>query len=241
LASLPFLYCFGIQSCLFLNSVLIGCVVLFCTGDDDVEGNAKLCPGLATEQARFNTEMGVLSTKGFDLMKKVLSVSGVPYTVDNMGLARAQDCYFTHICPGFPVADPVFQEAAEEAAQWYFKGQEFGDIAPMTIGPLLRELLTTMQNVKNRLTHERLYLVAGHDTGPILPMLIAFDMFDGKWSPYASMINMELYEVEGAEEEDSQWVVRFVYNTKVLKPKACMKQWCTFSEFTAIGKFLYLL
>ena len=49
-----------------------------------------------------------------------------------------------------------------------------------------------------------------------MPMLVALQVDDGEWAPYASMILIELYETK-----EKKHVVRFIYNGKVLNPPFC--------------------
>ena len=49
-----------------------------------------------------------------------------------------------------------------------------------------------------------------------MPTLIALEVDDGEWPPYASMILIELYK-----SEDNKSFVRFIYNGKVLIPPFC--------------------
>lgn len=86
----------------------------------------------------------------------------------------------------------------------------FGDVAKLGIGSLVAELWrhfrSTILNGTASGSAEgtmpstiaaapRFVLYAGHDMGPIMPLLAAFEVYDGHWSPYASMINVELYRV----------------------------------------------
>jgi hypothetical protein len=66
--------------------------------------------------------------------------------------------------------------------------------------------------------------------------LVAFGMFDGTWSPYASMINLELWQASSGN-----WMVRFNYNGKSIKPSKCKgNNWCTYQEFTRIVQEIIL-
>ncbi len=56
------------------------------------------------------------------------------------------------------------------------------------------ERLTEAAKGGNNGTDVKMYLYSGHDTGPIMPMLGFFQFQFNAWSPYASMINIELFE-----------------------------------------------
>mmetsp|Transcript_29170 Transcript_29170/g.75062 ORF Transcript_29170/g.75062 Transcript_29170/m.75062 type:complete len:89 (-) Transcript_29170:2075-2341(-) len=49
-----------------------------------------------------------------------------------------------------------------------------------------------------------------------MPFLVAFDMFDGMWTPYSSVLSMEYYRTE-----TGKVIVRFVYNGKVIQSGLC--------------------
>lgn len=57
-------------------------------------------------------------------------------------------------------------------------------------------------------------LYSGHDTGPIIPFLSAFGVWDGVWPTYASMITLELHQFQA---NTSKYAVRMTYNGDVMK------------------------
>jgi hypothetical protein len=73
------------------------------------------------------------------------------------------------------------------------------------------------------------YLHAGHDS-TLIPLLLALNIWDGVWTPYASYVNFELYQgSQGSQKNDQgsqkygqgsqnydDYYVRVVYNGKVL-------------------------
>ncbi len=60
---------------------------------------------------------------------------------------------------------------------------------------------------------------------PVMPLLTAMLVDDGVWSPYASMILMELYENTTATPQPLSAIDRFsmrlIYNGKVVSPVFC--------------------
>ena len=63
-----------------------------------------------------------------------------------------------------------------------------------------------------------------------MPMLVAFQVDDGVWVPYASMILMELYK----NSSSSQFSVRIIYNGKVLNLPFCRgAQLCDYDTFSS--------
>lgn len=62
----------------------------------------------------------------------------------------------------------------------------------------------------------RFILYSGHDT-TLMPLLSSLGIWDGKWAPYASMWNMELYHIDEPHlEYPSAKAFRMIFNGKVL-------------------------
>ena len=53
-----------------------------------------------------------------------------------------------------------------------------------------------------------------------MPLLLAFNVSDGVWPPYASQMIFEIYETAGA----NSFSMRILYNGKVLKMPFCNDQ-----------------
>jgi len=65
----------------------------------------------------------------------------------------------------------------------------------------------------------RFVLFSGHDT-TIMPLLVSLGIWDGKWAPYASMWNMELYHIEEPHPNyPSAKAFRIIFNGEVLTDK----------------------
>ena len=64
-----------------------------------------------------------------------------------------------------------------------------------------------------------------------MPILVALRVDDGKWAPYASMILVELYK-----SEDKKFLVRFIYNGKVLSPPFCGED--NFCAYETLSNYL---
>ena len=63
-----------------------------------------------------------------------------------------------------------------------------------------------------------------------MPFLQAFNASDGKWTPYASFIQVELYEVTGNRAK-TDFAVRFLYQGQELKLPFCDVTPCPVTRF----------
>ncbi len=60
-----------------------------------------------------------------------------------------------------------------------------------------------------------------------MPLLSAFDIWNGTWAPYAAMMNIELLDMPTSTTP----VVRLVYNGQVMQIPGCATTLCTWKEF----------
>lgn len=58
--------------------------------------------------------------------------------------------------------------------------------------------------------YRKLYLYAAHDT-TLIPLLMALDIYDNKWPPFAADLILELYQ----HRESKKWFVQLHYLGKV--------------------------
>ena len=73
----------------------------------------------------------------------------------------------------------------------------------------------------------------------MMPLLAAFNVWDGTWTPYASLISWELYSKAGsAKESMDDYALRFVYNGKTLKVPGCSSNICSLDEFLTVAQKL---
>ena len=80
---------------------------------------------------------------------------------------------------------------------------------------------------------------SGHDTGPMMPLLAAFNVWDGIWTPYASLISWELYSKNNTRKLSTQdYVIRFVYNGQVMQVPGCSDELCNLDEFLSVAESL---
>lgn len=131
-----------------------------------------------------------------------------------------QDCYFTHVCHGYPVPSvlngPLGTELEDAITQYQVLMNTYNNSRYARYGTssLVSDVLHNFDAVVSGDAGSTLkfHLFSGHDTGPIFPLLFAFGVYDNAWPPYASRISMELWETSAG------WAVRMEYNGKVVYP-----------------------
>lgn len=64
----------------------------------------------------------------------------------------------------------------------------------------------------------------------VMPMLQAFNASDRKWSPYASMVQLELLEVTNSTNTD--YAVRLLYHGEERRLPCCSSSPCSMAEFS---------
>lgn len=64
-----------------------------------------------------------------------------------------------------------------------------------------------------------------------MPFLQAFNVSDGHWTPYASLIQVELYAVTSQNRAESDFAVRFLYQGQELKLPFCDSSPCPAAQF----------
>jgi hypothetical protein len=81
-------------------------------------------------------------------------------------------------------------------------------------GPLLLEVYQRMLAAQNSevSSAKKLYVLSGHDVGPMIPLLSAFGFIE-HWPPYASYISLEMYKKVDCDE----YFIRPIYNGEVFK------------------------
>lgn len=180
-------------------------------------------------------------------------------------LSHLGDCLLTHHCHGQSVPEEIADHSLLEEIQDDLK-RHYDLVAQETKkfagGPLLRDVLATLQPVVTGESALKFALFSGHDTGPILPLLHALGVADGKWPPYASTILLEVYEAAKAptsrsardplEHEvrledallqegtpdgaQSSHALRMVYNGRPLAIPGCGGTLCPFDKFVEIAR-----
>lgn len=203
--------------------------------------NFKICPGLKEEISRVEGEEEY-QRRNNEVVKPLLQQlsyhTGRDYSME-WGIETVMDCYYTHVCHGYEIPkhlpENTFKSIIDELNWQYYYRLTTGDVSSMEMGFLLEEIFVNMQKAITQLEsnapYKKFSLFAGHDIGPIMPLMAALESFDGSWAPYASMISIELWEVVTTTND---YYVRVVYNNKEMKLRKCERSICTLKEFTSI-------
>jgi lysophosphatidic acid phosphatase type 6 len=103
---------------------------------------------------------------------------------------------------------------------------EYGRYA---VGPLLAAARNEMLNkITGSKQARKMYIVMGHDTGPMMPLLSALQIWDGRWPSYASKIVFEMYE---NRLNGGSFAVRVIYDGQIMLVPGCSSTLCDWNEF----------
>ncbi|KAF0977976.1 hypothetical protein FDP41_003298 [Naegleria fowleri] len=107
-----------------------------------------------------------------------------------------------------------------KSGSYLFSPQE--NVLTMNIGMLLKHLVASMQHSGNKhlqkdLDRKKMEIYLAHDT-TIIPILLALNMYNDEWPPFAATLAFELY---ATKKNPSKQFVKIVYNqqTLFLKPE----------------------
>jgi len=202
---------------------------------DNLFPNFHVCPKLneAVKKAKSTKEYREHVKKvQAPLKAKLRSLKGSHF----VSLGHSNDCFQTHMCHKQQVpqmfSPTLIKQVQDEKIKHYDMVAKH--TRKLAGGPLVKELHAVMQAaVKAKVPDSvpKFNLYSGHDTGPILPLLHAFKVADGKWPPYAAYITLELYS-----SATKGHAVRMVYNGKALHIPGCGSVLCPWKRFSAIAK-----
>jgi len=147
------------------------------------------------------------------------------------------DCLNVNHCNNrtIPVNEVVLRKL-NEVTPWKYQVM-FSNPSPVeygkyAAGPLLaaarNEILGKITGAK---AVKKLYILMGHDTGPMMPLLSALQIWDGRWPAYASSIMIELYENKIKE---NSFAVRVVYDGEEMHVPGCSSVMCDWIEFDSV-------
>lgn len=206
---------------------------------DDMEPNPNLCPKLNQYQKEFFASESWkqhYNEKTEPLLAEVEKALGLTYKLTPEGLNHIADCLFVHICHGFPIPPTVSSDLVERVASeveymWYatFEYPTIQDHAKVGIGFLISEIWMAMQEALEESKARKFYLYSGHDY-TVMPFMTAFNASDGNWSPYASMIQLELLETTSSK--DTDYAVRLLYQGQERVIPYCRRSPCPLAQFS---------
>jgi len=205
--------------------------------DDNIKPNPRVCPRLkqAFAETKATPDFVAYESQVRDPLRRELKEA----LGFNATLHATNDCIVTHICTGHPLPpalQPLLTRVHEAVVA--FKDTLWSNVKKYAAGPLLGEALTYMEAAVLGQKSYKFVLFSGHDNGPILPVLHALGVADGKWPPYGATIALELYERDGEKQhsdgEKQQHMVRMVYNGQVLTIPGCGGPLCAWGDFQAL-------
>ncbi len=153
------------------------------------------------------------------------------------------DCIMSTVCTGRELPHATGPDTASEIvdlATWLSVDRLFylsGQIVKVNFAPLF----TRIRNFASMLSPEhgqsdrvpKFALFSTHDTSLMAFLsVLAPEEWDRKWTPYASMVVIEVMRISG------NIYFRAIYNGKVLKPALCKKDICPISVLESITSFV---
>jgi len=153
------------------------------------------------------------------------------------------DCLNVHICHDLEVPQALVNlYPTVQQNMLFYANQTYTYPNPITHGQvssglLINEMLGYLDNIMSGDSQDpKLIIWSSHDTS-LMSFLNAFQVWDGQWTPYASTVNLELYEHSSTS---SGWAIRLVYNGKVLYIPGCPSdnELCDFDTFNGIAQKL---
>ncbi|XP_062614217.1 2-phosphoxylose phosphatase 1-like [Saccostrea cucullata] len=121
-------------------------------------------------------------------------------------------------CVDRKMLDTLWSLISTDMQHNYFYNENLLKTHHLRFHPLLVEMYLRMKNVTKRSSRTNFVLYSGHDI-TMTPFLMLLGIFDGKWTPYASSLVLELYSKE--EESKIHYYLKIIYNgadrTKDLK------------------------
>lgn len=257
-------------------------VVPFYVEDEDTDTmtyNPTRCPGINNLTAKIAADpkyVEHIAKITTPLAKELTNVFGlpVPPTGWTSGIATKLDCLMTHRCHNFSlpagVTPDLFAAVIEDDTWTYGFQLNYTGFVKLAVGTFMGELLDNMKAMiaTQQPTSDvsrappparkarKFWVYAGHDDGPVMPMMAALGAYHGVWSPYATLIALELYNSSSgslsepmlvepalrgvgtraaaspaAAADDMQYYVRAIVLGEEVKMPFCSAVLCPIAEF----------
>lgn len=196
-------------------------------------GNCPRLQAYETAAKQSPAYQNFVATTLTPLMQELSIYYGVP--VSSMPIPiNVFDCLGAHKCHGYPtpgnVPDNLYNRVVA-AMEWEYNyiynfptTQAYGTLAMGRLyNDVVKNMITAIANFSSNSVRTVLY--SAHDTS-VMPFLNAIGAWDGKWAPYASLIQMETW-VDAAGNAKVRWI----YNREELRLPGCGSTFCSFSNF----------
>ncbi|XP_054996395.1 lysophosphatidic acid phosphatase type 6 isoform X3 [Sorex araneus] len=158
--------------------------------------SASLLPGLLEDLKKVKNSLGITQSDTVDFLS----------LLDNVAAEQAHNFSSSSVLRGF--ARLIEQRAVDTAL--YILHSEDRKGLQMAVGPFLHLLQSHLLKGTNPATQpddtRKLYLYATHDV-TLIPLLMALDIYDNKWPPFAADLTLELYQ----HRESKEWFVQLHY------------------------------
>eukprot|EP00984_Skeletonema_dohrnii_P014009 scaffold5861_cov98-Skeletonema_dohrnii-CCMP3373.AAC.7 len=210
---------------------------------DVLTPNGKVCPRVEelrneayeSEEYKSWVQSSIEAKTTKSLMKDEMGIDEVPEVI--------LDCMMTTICTDRNLPDALndydgtgggnFEVVADFAVNNFTFPYKYngGAYSKLGMGPLWLEIMSNILQIVDANHHPptssgmpppKLALFSGHDT-TLMPILATLgeQVWSGKeWSPYASMLQIEIHEVLDTDERyPSGYAFRLIYNGNVLTSK----------------------
>lgn len=167
------------------------------------------------------------------------------YDVDSYeDIEQIHDCLVVHACHEQPipsgVTDLLFAEVMQVETYSYKAIYNYPD--PITnakagIGYFLQELVSQMLPALGQGSGPvyKMLFFSGHDT-TVMPILSAFQQWDGLWAMYASQMQFEIYQ---NQTNSSDYKIRIAYNGRNILVPGCSGALCDWNTFYSYVSTLF--
>ncbi|XP_055979083.1 lysophosphatidic acid phosphatase type 6 isoform X1 [Sorex fumeus] len=178
--------------------------------------SASLLPGFLEDLEKVKNGLGITQSDTVDFLS----------LLDNVAAEQAHNLSSSSVLRRF--ARLIEQRAVDTAL--YILHSEDRKGLQMAVGPFLHLLQSHLLKGTNPATPpgdtRKLYLYATHDV-TLIPLLMALDIYDNKWPPFAADLTLELYQ----HRESKEWFVQLHYCGEEQVPRGCSHGLCPLDKF----------
>ncbi|XP_049638240.1 lysophosphatidic acid phosphatase type 6 [Suncus etruscus] len=176
----------------------------------------SLLPGLLEDLEKVKDGLGISQSDTVDFLS----------LLDHMAAEKAHNFSTCSVLRRF--AQIIEQRAVDTVLYVMHNNNREG--LQMSVGPFLHLLQDHLLKGTDSATlpgdNRKLYLYAAHDV-TLIPLLMALDIYDNKWPPFAADLTLELYQ----HRESKKWFVQLHYLGKEQVPRGCPHGICPLDKF----------